>query len=213
MLLGLLFDQPLLFVAALLAIVVALTVHEYAHAAVANTLGDRTAEYMGRLTLNPLAHIDIVGFMMLLVAGFGYAKPVPYDPRRLSNPKRDAILISLAGPGSNIIMAILFAFALRYLSGSLGGANLLMNFLYISAMLNVNLALFNLIPVPPLDGSRLLLTLLHDPKWNRLRLVLQTQGPMILLMLIIVDSIGGFGIFSALFGTVNSFFFSLFGIV
>lgn len=212
MLIGLLFEQPALFIAALLAIIIALTVHEYAHAAIAALLGDSTAERMGRLTLNPLAHLDPVGFMMLLVAGFGYAKPVPYDPRFLKNPRRDAVLISFAGPASNVVMAILFAIALKYFGTLLGPENLLTNFLYLTAMLNINLALFNMIPIPPLDGSQALFALLHAPKWNRLRFVLHTQGPMILLLLIILDSIGGIGIFSAIFGTVNSYFFALFGI-
>lgn len=212
MLLGILFEQPALFIAALLAIVIALTVHEYAHAAIANVLGDATAERMGRLTLNPLAHLDPVGFMMLLVAGFGYAKPVPYDPRYLGNPRRDALLISFAGPASNILMAVVFALVLKMYGLSLGPENLLTNFLYLAAMLNINLALFNLIPIPPLDGSQALFSLLHGPKWNRLRFVLHTQGPIILLGLIIIDAVGGIGIFSALFGTVNSAFFSLFGI-
>lgn len=212
MLLNLLFEQPMLFIVAILAIIVALTVHEYAHAAVANVLGDRTAEYMGRLTLNPLAHLDPVGFIMLLIAGFGYARPVPYDPRNLKNPIRDAVLISFAGPASNILMAIVFALVLKPLSGILGPENLLTNFLYLAAMLNINLALFNLIPIPPLDGSQALFALLHAPKWNKLRLTLQTQGPMLLLGLIIIDSIGGVGIFSAIFGTANTIFFKLFGI-
>lgn len=212
MLLGILFEQPLLFIAVLLAIIIALTFHEYAHALMARILGDKTAEQMGRLTLNPLAHLDPVGFLMLLVAGFGYAKPVPFDPRYLAHPRRDSVLVGLAGPASNVLMAVLFAFALKFFMTSLGPDNLLMNFLYLGAMININLALFNLIPIPPLDGSHLLFALLHAPKWNRLRFILHTQGPMLLLLLIIIDSIGGVGIFSAIFGVVNSYFFALFGI-
>jgi Zn-dependent protease len=212
MLLNLIFQQPALFIVVILAIIVALTIHEYAHAMIAYSFGDSTAERMGRLTLNPFAHLDPVGFIMLLIAGFGYAKPVPYDPRNLKDPRRDAVWISLAGPASNIIMAIVFAVAFRMLSGSFGAENLLINFLYYATVLNVNLALFNLLPIPPLDGSQLLITVLHDAKWNKLRSILLTQGPMILLMLIILDSIGGIGIFSAIFGTADTFFFSLFGI-
>lgn len=202
----------MLFVVAIIAIVVALTVHEYAHASVANWLGDRTAEMMGRMTLNPLAHLDPVGFIMLLVAGFGYARPVPYNPRNLKNPVRDSVWISFAGPISNILMACLFASTLKMLWPTLGPDNLLSSFLYLGAMLNINLALFNLIPIPPLDGSQALFALLSAPKWNRLRFTLQTQGPMILLFLIILDSIGSVGFFSAIFGAANSFFFGLFGI-
>jgi len=202
----------MLFIAVLLAIIIALTVHEYAHAAVARLLGDPTAERAGRLTLNPLSHLDPVGFLMLMVAGFGYAKPVPFDPRYLKHPRRDSVLVGFAGPASNVVMAVAFALALKFFSLSLGPDNLLISFLYLSAMLNVNLAVFNLIPIPPLDGSHALSALLHHPKWNRLRYVLQTQGPMILLLLIILDSIGGIGIFSAIFGTINTYFFHLFGI-
>jgi Zn-dependent protease len=212
MLLGILFEQPLLFIAALLAIIIALTVHEYAHAAMARALGDPTAERMGRLSLNPLVHLDPVGFLMLLVAGFGYARPVPFDPRYLAHPRRDSVLVGFAGPISNIIMAVLFALALKLTWSSLGADNLLVNFLYLAAMLNVNLALFNLIPIPPLDGSHALFAALRGPQWNRLRQILAVQGPMILLLLIILDSVGGIGIFSAIFGTVNAYFFALFGI-
>ena len=123
MLLGLAFSQPLLFIAILLAIVVALTFHEFAHAYVAYRLGDRTAERMGRLTLNPQAHLDPVGFLMILVAGFGYARPVPFNPVFLKHRRRDPVLISFAGPLSNVLMATIFAYALKYFAPMLGFSN------------------------------------------------------------------------------------------
>lgn len=212
MLLSLAFSEPLLFIALILGIVIALSFHEFSHAFVAFKLGDPTAERMGRLTLNPLAHLDPVGFMMLLVAGFGYAKPVPYNPAFLKHRVRDSVLIGLAGPISNVLMAMVFAIVLRGLLPSLGFSNLLIQFLFFTAFININLAVFNMIPVPPLDGSKMLLALLSAPKYARARFTLETQGPFILLLLIIVDAIGGIGIFAGLFQFFGSSFFHLMGI-
>jgi len=212
MLLSLAFTSPLLFIAILLAIVIALTFHEYAHAYVAYRLGDPTADRMGRMTLNPMSHIDPVGFLMILVAGFGYARPVPFNPLFLRHKKRDPVLIGFAGPAANMIMATVFVLALKYLAPSLGGSNLLVSFLFFAAYINVNLAIFNLIPVPPLDGSKALLVFLQGPKWTNLRIALETRGPIILLTLIIIDSIGGIGLFSRLFNFFGRGYFSLFGV-
>lgn len=212
MLLGLLAEQPLLFVAILLAIIIALTVHEYSHALVANLLGDRTAEQAGRLSLNPMVHLDVVGFLMLLMVGFGYAKPVPYNPAYLKHQRRDPVLIGIAGPASNVLMAIIFALALKFFAVSLGPTNLLLSFLYFAAFININLAIFNLIPVPPLDGSKVLLALLHGHQYAHIRHILVRQGPFLLLLLIIVDSFSGLGIFARLFTFFGSAFFSLLGI-
>lgn len=212
MLLSLAFSQPLLFVALILGIVIALSFHEFSHAFVASKLGDPTAERMGRLTLNPLAHLDPVGFMMLLVAGFGYARPVPYNPAYLRNRSRDAVLIGIAGPVSNVILATAFAYALRFFLPSLGFSNLLVQFLFFTAFININLAIFNMIPVPPLDGSKMLLAVLAKPKYARVRYTLETQGPFLLLTLILLDAIGGIGIFAGLFQFFGSAFFRLMGL-
>jgi Zn-dependent protease len=212
MLLSLLFTDPLLFAAILIAIVAALSFHEFSHALTANWLGDHTASAMGRMTLNPLAHIDPLGLLMLLLAGFGFAKPVPYDPRYLQSPRRDALLIGLAGPISNIIFASVFALVLNVAEPALGPANLLIGFCNFGAVINVNLAIFNLIPIPPLDGSKLLGVILAGPQWRNFRIAVERQGPIILLVFIIVDSIGGLGIFSSIFDAVGSIFFRLWGI-
>jgi Zn-dependent protease len=212
MLLGLLFSEPLLFVALILAIIVALTFHEFSHAAVANALGDKTAERMGRMSLNPLVHLDPVGFLMLLMAGFGYARPVPYNPSNLRNRRRDPVLIGMAGPASNVLMAVIFAYALKFFAPSLGPSNLLIQFLFFAAFININLAVFNMLPVPPLDGSKVLLALLQGHKWTRLRHTLVTQGPFILIILILIDAFGGVGIFSRLFQAFGGGFFRLLGI-
>ncbi|MEN9557708.1 MAG: hypothetical protein RL141_77 [Candidatus Parcubacteria bacterium] len=212
MLFSILFSEPLLFAALILGIIFALTVHEYAHALVANALGDPTAERSGRLTLNPLRHLDPVGFLMLLVAGFGYARPVPYNPSYLRDRRMGPVLIALAGPGANILFAMIAALTLKTVSPIIGSENLLVPFLYLVTFINVNLAVFNLIPIPPLDGSKLLFALLTEPRWHRLRYTLETQGPFILIIAILADHFLGIGIFSGVLQFVGNGFFALMGL-
>lgn len=144
----------------------ALTIHEFAHAWVANRLGDPTARLQGRLTLNPLAHLDPIGMLAIVLIRFGWAKPVPVDARYLKNPRRDMVLIAAAGPASNLLLAAASAFCYRMIPW--GGAGLEWTWLVhpIRSMfaeavwINVVLAVFNLLPVPPLDGSRIVSGLL-----------------------------------------------------
>lgn len=140
-------------------------IHEFAHALVANKCGDDTARLKGRLTINPLAHLDPIGTLMIFLVGFGYAKPVPVNPARLKHPRRDFALISLAGPVSNVIMGFICVFiasAVNAFSGDNATAAAIVQFFYYAAQVNVMLAVFNLIPIPPLDGSRILTALLPD---------------------------------------------------
>ncbi len=145
------------------AILLVLTVHEFSHAFVADSLGDDTARRMGRLTLNPLAHLDILGTLLMFIASFGWAKPVPVNPRNLRNPKTEMIYIAAAGPLSNLLTAIVAGFAIRFILGFGAGGFLdssagvfTVSLLFPLMTYSIALAVFNLIPVPPLDGSRIL---------------------------------------------------------
>ena len=153
MLINALFTDPISYLMMAVSLLFALTVHEYAHAQVADWQGDHTARAMGRLTLNPLAHLDAVGALFIFTMGFGWGKPVPFNPYNLRNKKWGPALVALAGPISNFIMAVLVGLLLRYLHLS-GGA--LLNFFVMFVWLNLMLGVFNLIPAPPLDGSHLL---------------------------------------------------------
>lgn len=142
-------------------------IHELAHGYTAYKLGDDTAKYQGRLTFNPLAHLDPIGTIMIFLFGFGYAKPVQVNPAKFKNPRKDMALTALAGPVANIIMAFVSVF-LAYVFGSFAHSNLIYLialFFYYAASVNAMLAVFNLIPVPPLDGSRIFSVFLSDKKY------------------------------------------------
>ena len=141
-----------------------LPIHEFAHAFVADKLGDPTPRRQGRLTLNPLAHLDLWGCLMIVLVGFGYARPVSVNMRNFKNPKAGMALVALAGPLSNLIMAFLFLVlrivALLYVQGSF--SDVLNIFFSYAALINVSLAVFNILPIPPLDGSRIATALLPN---------------------------------------------------
>lgn len=142
-------------------------IHEFAHALIAHKLGDDTARLSGRLTINPLAHIDPIGALMIMLVGFGYLKPVPVNPRNFKNPKGGMALTALAGPVSNLIMAFIFTLfycAVFRFSTVVAGtfAYSIAYFFMYAAQVNISLAVFNFIPVPPLDGSRIISVIIPE---------------------------------------------------
>ncbi|OQX87051.1 hypothetical protein B6D60_04840 [candidate division KSB1 bacterium 4484_87] len=170
-------------------ILLALTVHEFSHGYVAYRLGDPTAKLAGRLTLNPLVHLDLLGTAMLFIVHIGWAKPVPVNPMMLRNPKRDLLWVSLAGPASNLALALVFGIGCRILGvtslralqpGILGLVQFMFAF---GMMINIVLAFFNLLPIPPLDGSKILLGLTPARYEHAMQPYLQF-GPVILIALI-----------------------------
>lgn len=210
---SLLAESPLGFIAWVIAILIALSVHEFSHALASAWLGDSTAEREGRLTLNPFAHIDWIGFLALVLVGFGWGKPVPYNPYNLKYQKWGAVIVAMAGPASNFLMAVLAVISLRLLDAytTLPSENLLIQFLFLLLSINVVLMVFNLIPVAPLDGSKLLFAVLDSRKYDNLKYNLETRGPMILLMIIILDNFLGVGILSGLFGWAMNLVYDMAG--
>ena len=177
------FNIPTPFEIALLlpAIIIGLTLHELAHGYVAYRLGDNTAARQGRLTINPLAHIDPIGFIALFLVGFGWAKPVPVNPFNMRDPQRGMLLVSLAGPATNMVIAIVTAILLGLGIASLFpyGHDIVMRIIYI----NIVLAVFNLLPIPPLDGSKILAGILPPSQANIIH-ALDNYGFIILLLLL-----------------------------
>lgn len=188
---GELSTNPLGFIFWLAALVIAITIHEFAHAWAAEYLGDPTPRLQGRLTLNPLAHLDPLGTLMLLIARFGWGKPVQFDPFNLRHPRRDSALISLAGPTSNILLAIVCSIVLRFLFVAHVSllVVLLRGFLQPLIILNVVLAVFNLIPIHPLDGFKIVGGMLPE-EYARQWQELEAYG-MIFLILLILPLGGG----------------------
>lgn len=189
MLLSLLFSTPMLALAWIAALIIALTLHEFAHALVGKLRGDDTAERMGRLTLNPLSHLDPVGFLMLIALGFGWARPVPYDPHNLRGTKYDEVIIAFAGPITNLLLAVLGGLAFR----AAVGANLdvmgtaLGPFLVFFVLTNLMLAIFNMIPIHPLDGSKLVTVLLSGTSFAWISEGLIRYGNQAILIAVLVS--------------------------
>lgn len=192
------------------AVLLCLTVHEACHGLTAYALGDPTAKSMHRLSLNPLHHIDWFGLFMMLAAGFGWAKPVPVDPRYFKKPKEGMALTALAGPVSNFLLAFLFIFIskLIYLYAPYTVAwDVVFTFcLYTAAPLSIGLGLFNLIPIPPLDGSKVVAVLLPDRAYGTL-MRYERYGMLLLLALSLLGVSGGF--ISGVIGRVYEAMFNL----
>ena len=192
-------DIPTL-IAYIFTLVVAFTIHEFAHAWTANQLGDRTAAYQGRLSLNPLVHIDPFGALMLLIAGFGWARPVPVNPYNLRYGKLGWVIVAAAGPLSNLLLAMLAAIPFRLgLINEFGAARGLLPsvgyLLNVFISINLVLMVFNLLPIAPLDGFRIAVGLLPDSISYSLQR-LEPYGPLILLLLFVA----GGSILGALIG-------------
>lgn len=166
------------------ALLFCLTVHEAAHAWVAYKLGDPTAKALGRVSLNPLRHLDLIGTLMIFLVQFGWGKPVPYDERNLKHPRRDAALIAIAGPLSNLITALIIALFLKYNSFNL--PVLVSGSLAAIYSLSIVLFLFNLLPIAPLDGSKVIGVLIPR-KYDDQYAQFLDKGPFMLVMLIIFD--------------------------
>jgi Zn-dependent protease len=192
----LLFDDPARFILQLLLLVpaflIAVTVHELAHGLVADGLGDPTARRLGRITLNPLPHIDPLGAIAFLLAGFGWAKPVPVDAHNLKRPVRDMAWIAAAGPLSNFFIAFVGLVAFVLVRRHLGIpflAEPLTGILEAVFRFNLVLGIFNLIPLPPLDGGHFLPYFLPQRSWSMLH-QLEQYGPFVLLLLVMTGATG-----------------------
>src|SRR5665647_826589 len=142
------------------ALIAAMTIHEYSHARAAVAMGDPTPRYLGRLTLNPIPHIDPIGLLLLFVAGFGWAKPVPINPRNFRDGRKGVLIVSLAGAGANIALGFIAFFFLALLANLNLIGEVWQKTLYQLYRYNLMFAVFNLVPIPPLDGSKILMSLL-----------------------------------------------------
>lgn len=198
--------NPLAFLLGFGGLIVAITIHEFAHAWMADHLGDPTPRVQGRVTLNPLAHLDPIGTLAILFTRFGWGRPVEFDPYNLENPVRDAAMIALAGPASNILLATLLAlvvpreiltpvwqFATEWL-----------------IQINVILAIFNLVPIYPLDGSKILLAVLPRDKAYQYEELMEQYGFIILLLMIL--PLNGTSLVSQLIGPAIAFVLQLLGV-
>ena len=198
------------------SVLIALSFHECAHGFIAYKLGDPTAKYMGRLSLNPVKHIDPIGAICMLIAHFGWAKPVPIDITNFKHPKRDLAISAIAGPLSNLLLGFIGCFfyvlTINLLPDRVDSRfayemiRILVSFVYYFGWLNISLALFNLLPIPPLDGSKILYAFL-PPKANNWFKIHEREIALCFMVLIILDSrfLGGY-ITSFLASGVNAIF-------
>ena len=206
-----LFRLPMEVLIILLPILIfSLCFHEFSHGYIAYRLGDHTAARSGRLTLNPLAHLDPIGSLMILFVGFGWAKPVPVNPINFSNPRIDMIKVAFAGPASNLILAFIAGLMIRLTNYSeLMSNGIIYQTLYVFSFINIALAVFNMLPVAPLDGSQIFGNLIskNNPElaWK-----LQMYGPKILMGLILIGILTPFSLLGTIMMPFIKFFLFLF---
>jgi Zn-dependent protease len=174
-------------IAGIIALVVGLTFHEFSHALLADQLGDHRPRAMGRLTLNPLPHIDPIGALMLVVAGFGWAKPVMVNPAALRGGRRGMAIVAFAGPVANVVVALAFATVYRVLDLAGVEGSFLLNLVGLIVQLNILLAIFNLLPIPPLDGYNVLLAFL-PPRQAMVVRQYAPYGVIVLLLLVLLPN-------------------------
>ncbi len=208
------FDDPVvieLLIKALVIVVmlgIAFPIHEFAHALAAYRLGDGTAKLMGRLTLDPRAHFDPTGGILLAATimltsfGFGWAKPTPYNPMNLQGGRWGEAIVGVAGPISNLILAVAAAIPLRYIYATDMDAGLITPFLDFFVLINLVLMVFNLIPIPPLDGSKVLFAFLDPRTAWQVRPVLEQYGLLILIAAMFLPIFGGSTLIGVVFGEV-----------
>ena len=202
-------DTPIeLLIIQLIAVVIGLTIHEFSHGFASYRLGDSTAKFDGRLSFSPLRHIDPIGFLMIVLVGFGWAKPVMVNPRNLRKPKRDMAIISFAGPLSNFLLAFFVTaiYVPLLVTGIIAGGGYVAVFLFILIHVNIMLGVFNLIPVPPLDGSKIVSVFL--PNHLYWRYANFRYGFIVLIIIIISDPIRNL-VWSMVVTIFNSFIFVL----
>lgn len=181
-------SNPAVFIALIVSLIIGITIHEYAHAWMATRLGDDTARLMGRLTLNPLKHLDPLGAIFLLIVGFGWGKPVPFNPNKIKDPS-GTVKIALSGVVANLILALILGLVLRIATayGVAWDSSPILTFISIVVYINLALIAFNIIPIPPLDGSKVVESYLSYESTLRFEQV----GPIVLFGIIIVQQVLG----------------------
>jgi len=198
------FTNPLIFLIQAVCLVAAITIHELAHAWTADRLGDPNPRLQGRISLNPLVHLDPIGTIMLVLTRFGWGKPVPIDPFNFKNRRRDTALSSFAGPLSNLVLSGLASFLLRLFS-----LPFYIHILFLSLIsVNISLAIFNLIPIPPLDGSKILFALLPEESSREWQELLSSYSTILLILILI--PFNGPSMASRIIGPIAGFIIKLF---
>ncbi|NTU70140.1 site-2 protease family protein [bacterium] len=195
-----LFQNPNDFFVLIFALIFAITLHEFAHAAATTYLGDSTAKFSGRLSLNPLKHLDPLGTLFLFIAGFGWGRPVPFDPHFVKHGRWGIALIGLSGPATNFLVAFFLGAFLK--TGLIHSP--FTDIFLITIFVNILLGVFNLIPVPPLDGSKLLAAVLPENKQYIIQ-EFEQKGPLVLFGIIMIDNILNLGILSSIIGPIFNF--------